>query len=341
MDIENARAALARFVRTAAQARDVRVDSVAHLAGGAIQQNWGAQVEIESGPFEGTHAVVIRRDAPSAIVESHSRAQEFEILKLAFEAGVRVPEPLWLCEDESVLDRPFYVARRVPGVAAGHRLVRDLPPGEPRERLLAELGQELARIHALPPARLPFLSEPRPGPARALVARYRHYLDLLPDAHPALEWGLRWCEVNAPPRRETVLVHRDYRTGNYLVEDGRLSAVLDWEFTGCGDPIEDVAWFCARCWRFGAHEREAGGIGPRAPFYRAYEAASGRHIDAAVVTYWEIMAHIRWAVIALHQAERHASGAERSLELALTGRIAAQCELEILLMTDQAEGGKA
>ncbi len=46
--------------------------------------------------------------------------------------------------------------------------------------------------------------------------------------------------------------------------------------------------------------------------------------------YWEVMAHVRWAVIALQQAERHASGAQESLELALTAHVVPELELEIL-----------
>ena len=45
------------------------------------------------------------------------------------------------------------------------------------------------------------------------------------------------------------------------------------------------------------------------------------------------MAHIRWAVIALQQGDRHDSGAERSLHLALTGRISDTLEYRLLQMT--------
>ena len=42
---------------------------------------------------------------------------------------------------------------------------------------------------------------------------------------------------------------------------------------------------------------------------------------------------LRWAVIALQQGDRHDSGAERSLHLALTGRIADTLEYRLLQMT--------
>ena len=48
------------------------------------------------------------------------------------------------------------------------------------------------------------------------------------------------------------------------------------------------------------------------------------------------MAHLRWGVIALQQAQRHLSGQERSLELALTGRLLPDLEIEILKLTREA-----
>ena len=133
-----------------------------------------------------------------------------------------------------------------------------------------------------------------------------------------------------------MLCHRDFRTGNYMVEDGGLTGILDWEFAGWGEPEEDIAWFCAKCWRFGAVDLDAGGIAPREPFMEAYEEASGRAIDATRVAYWEVMAHVRWAVIACQQAARHLSGAEESLELALTQHLVPELELEVLRLTDGA-----
>ena len=89
---------------------------------------------------------------------------------------------------------------------------------------------------------------------------------------------------------------------------------------------------CARCWRFGS-DQEVGGVGPRAVLYAAYEQASGRSVNDALVRYWEIAATIRWAVIAISQAERHISGTERSLELALTGHIVPELELDVMRAT--------
>ncbi|HWI11763.1 MAG TPA: phosphotransferase family protein, partial [Burkholderiaceae bacterium] len=304
--------------------------------GGAIQQNWRLRARVEGGAHAGEAQWVLRTDAPSAVSASHGRAQEFALLSAAAQAGVTVPQPLWVCEDRAIIGRPFFVMRCVAGTAAGHVLTRDSSPVTDRVQLTQRLGHELALIHSIRPPRadLDFLPACDEAPARQAIRRLRRDLDGLPTAHPALEWGLRWLERQAPPQHEIVLCHGDYRTGNYLVDAQGLTGILDWEFAGWGDALQDIGWFCARCWRFGADTREAGGIGQRADFYRGYERASGRPLDRGQVRYWEVMAHVRWAVIALAQAQRHASGEETSLLLALTGRIVPELEHEVLTMTE-------
>jgi aminoglycoside phosphotransferase (APT) family kinase protein len=181
-----------------------------------------------------------------------------------------------------------------------------------------------------PVAELPFL--PTYTAAGAITA-CRNQLDALREPHPALEYGLRWCELRLPPQEETTLVHRDFRTGNYLVHEGRLAGVLDWEFAACGNPLEDIGWLCAKCWRFRRTGYAVGGVADLDDFMSAYETASGRKVTPAALRYWQVMAHIRWAVIALQQAQRHLSGTEPSLELALTGKLVAELEWEILQLT--------
>jgi aminoglycoside phosphotransferase (APT) family kinase protein len=149
-----------------------------------------------------------------------------------------------------------------------------------------------------------------------------------------LEWGIRWLETHIPPPTAPVLCHHDFRTGNYMLNGTELTGILDWEFSGWGDPHEDIGWFCSKGWRFARLDREAGGIADRAPFYRGYESESGRPVDPRKVFFWEVLASVRWAIIALQQSDRCMIGGERNLDLALTGRRATECELEILMLLD-------
>ncbi|MGE5090360.1 MAG: phosphotransferase family protein [Candidatus Levyibacteriota bacterium] len=327
--------AIAGWLAREMRATRVRIDRYERLSGGAIQGNFGLDIDVSGGPHAGHHALVLRTDAASVVAASSSRAQEFAVLRVAHAAGVLAPEPLFLCEDRSIIGREFFVMRRIPGIGAGHRLVREpaLVPDGPA--LARELGANLARIHAIRPPQpaLGALAAPPADPARTVVAQCRAHLDAMSDAHPTLEWGLRWCDIHAPAPSEVTLVHRDYRTGNYLVDGGHLTGVLDWEFAGWGDPREDLGWLTARCWRFGAVEREAGGIAPLEPLLEGYAAIARRTITRADLDYWQVIAHLRWAVIALQQARRHLSGGEASLELALTGRIVHELEYEVMHLT--------
>lgn len=333
------RNALEAFIARQTGAERVAISEAKILSGGAIQENWLIRAEVTGGSHSGALDAVVRSDSPSCgVAVSHNRGAEFALLKAAFAAGVTVPEPLWLCEDRALIGRQFFVMRRVGGIAAGHLVVKDERYGGDRRQLLERLGMELGRIHSIRPPRpeLAFLEQYAGAPAHHAISRLRSYLDAHRVHHPALEWGLRWLERNAPPRDEIVLCHRDFRTGNYMVDEQGLTGILDWEFAGWGDPLEDIGWFCAKCWRMGAIQREAGGIGEREDLYRGYEKQTGRRVDPALVRYWEVMAHVVWAVIAYQQAERHVSGEENSLMLALTGHIVPELEYEILTMTEAA-----
>ncbi len=323
--------ALEAYLTEAAGANSLEIQSVRPLTGGAIQENWLLEVTVEGQRRD----LVLRSDAASAVAASHGRAAEFALLKAAWAAGVTVPEPLWRCTDTAVLGRSFYVMERVPGTAEGRLIVKPDGPGGDKTALAERLGEELAKIHAIAPPRpdLDFLDLPKASPALDAVALYRRYLDAIGRPYPGLEWGLRWAECHAPPQGDIVLLHQDFRTGNYMVDGSGLTGILDWEFAAWGEPMSDLGWFCARCWRFGQDEKEAGGIAPRDPFYRGYERESGRRVDPDAVAYWEVVAHLRWAVIALQQGERHLTGGEPSLELALTGRRAAELELAVLAAT--------
>lgn len=330
------RAALARFLAAASGAAACEITGLAPLSGGSIQENWGLDAQFAGGRLNGDQRLVLRAAGETGVPSSLDRLQEFAVLQAAFAAGVTVPEPLFACVDPAIFGKPFFVMRRATGTAAAHRITRDAALAPALPEIAERLGRELARIHSIRPPRIDLAllaTYEESEPARQ-IAGFRRYLDIHPSPRPVLEWGIRWLETHLPPPADPVLCHHDFRTGNYLLDGARLTGVLDWEFAGWGDPHEDIGWFCSKGWRFARLDREAGGIADRAPFYRGYERQSGHSIDRARVHFWEVLASVRWAVIALQQSDRFLLGGERSLDLALTGRRAGECELEILMLLD-------
>jgi aminoglycoside phosphotransferase (APT) family kinase protein len=332
-------AALAEWLARTSSATAVEITRFARLGGGAIQENWALDLAVRGGPLDGRHALVLRTDAPSRVAVSWNRAQEYRILETAHRAGVTVPEPVALCADPNVLGRPFYLMRRVTGEARGHRLVRDAALLARDGALAARLGAELARLHRVAPPvpGLEFIPVPEGSAASARVAEYRAHLDAMGSAECVLEWALAWLARQAPPAVPPRLLHGDFRTGNYLVHEGELTAILDWEFAAFGDPLEDLGWMLGRYWRFGVYDREAGGIGSREALLAGYEAEAGHAIDRAAVSYWEVMGTVRWAVIALMQAARHFEGGENSLDLALTAHVLPVLEHDLLTRVREIE----
>lgn len=330
------------YLRHTLGAERVEIHAAALLSGGAVQENWRLGVSVAGGSREGEHAWVLRTDALARLPVSLDRTAEFRVLSVAHSAGISVAEPLVDCADASILGAPFMILTAMPGTANARTLTRDPNLETWGADLAYALGTELARIHQIRPqsqaaSDLGFLPRQLLPPAHAEVQRLRNLLDSASEARPALEYILNWLERHAPVTETTTLVHGDFRTGNFLVDDGTLSAILDWEFAHWGDPLEDLGWFCARGWRFGADDREAGGLAPRSAVLEGYRSVSGRTITAGDLVFWEILAAAKWAAIAVLQGDRYRTGGEDSLELVLTGLLPPEMELDALLQIEAAE----
>jgi aminoglycoside phosphotransferase (APT) family kinase protein len=238
-------------------------------------------------------------------------------LHAAHEAWVRVPRPIAYLPDLD--NREAFVMERLEGETIGRRIVR----GDVPQRLPVELAEELAKIHAIPRERLPFLPNAR---LESMVEE----LDEVGEPHPAIELGLVWCRERLPLERPRVVNHGDFRIGNVVVSERGLEYLLDWEFAHVGDPREDVAWPLVRAWRFGVPQKRLGGIGAVEPYLERYNELTGRDVTPAELDYWELAGNVGGAIGCLTQMQRHLSGQDRSVELAVLGRLGAEVEYEIV-----------
>jgi aminoglycoside phosphotransferase (APT) family kinase protein len=281
------------------------------LAGGASKEAWAVDA--------GGERLLVRR-AAVGVIHKHtlSLADEFAVLQAAHEAGVKAPRPLAYIPD---LDgREAFVMERLDGETIGRRIVRmeGLPPELP-----TQLAEELAKIHAIPRTRLPFLQEAR-------LERMIEEFDEVGEARPAIELGLWWLREHRPPTRDPVVVHGDYRIGNLVVRPREgLVGVLDWEFVHVDEPVRDIAFALVRAWRFGVPDKRLGGIGDAAPYVERYNELTGLDVRPEELDYWELAGNVGWAIGCLTQMQRHLSGLDRSVELAVLGRLGAEVEYEI------------
>jgi aminoglycoside phosphotransferase (APT) family kinase protein len=301
--------------------REVDVSEPVLLAGGASKEAWAVDA--------GGERLLVRRAAVT-VMHHHtlSLAQEFAVLEAAYEAGVKVPRPYGYVAD--LAGREAFVMERLEGETIGRRIVQRDELAAARRLLPVQLAEELAKIHAIPAERLPFLPEAR-------LERMVEELDEVDEPHPAIELGLWWLRENPPPPRPVVVNHGDFRIGNVVVGPDGLVGVLDWEFVHLDDPVRDMAFSMVRAWRFGVPEKRLGGIGEVEPFVERYNELTGFDVRPEELDYWEVAGNVAWAIGTLTQAQRHLSGRDRSVELATLGRLSAEVEYEICRLLEKAQ----
>jgi len=300
--------------------REVEISEPILLAGGASKEAWSVDA--------GDERLLVRRAAGS-VIHRHtlSLEDEFAVLQAAYEAGVKAPRPHAYIPD--LAGREAFVMERLEGDTIGRRIVQKDELARARAALPVQMAEELAKIHAIPAARVSFLPE-------ANLDRMVEELDEVGEPHPAIELGLWWLRENRPPRRDPVVVHGDYRIGNLVVGEEGLVGVLDWEFAHLDDPVRDLAFALVRAWRFGVPEKRLGGVGPVEPYLERYNELTGFDVQPDELDYWELAGNVGWAIGCLTQMQRHLTGRDRSVEFATLGRLGAEVEYEICNLLEKA-----
>lgn len=304
----------------------VEVTGVRQLPGGASRESWGAVARTAGGA---ERRLILLRD-PDGSARHGDVGLQAAAMTAARAAGVPVPEVYDHGEEALGRGRPYLLTERLDGETIPRRLLRDEAYAAARPRIAHRLGEVLARIHRVDPDSVPGL--PRVDPLGQAVAIYEEFA----EPRPALEIGLRWLAEHRPPPSGDRLVHGDFRTGNLIVAEDGLRAVLDWELAHRGDPLQDLGWLCTKAWRFGS-ANPVGGFGPRADLMAGYAAGGGTPPDEAAQRWWELYGTVRWALLCRRQAARYLADSEPSIELAVLGRRVCEQEYDVLLALGYAE----
>jgi aminoglycoside phosphotransferase (APT) family kinase protein len=158
---------------------------------------------------------------------------EVRVMRALRTVGYPVAPIRWHERDPAILGAPFFVMDRIPGRGES-----------PEPSSISELVALLQRQHELDWSRLglAFLGAPS-TPRAATLAQIGHweriYRGASPLPVPLLDEAAAWLRTNAPTPGRIGLVHGDPGPGNYMLHDGRVLAVTDWEFVHLGDPNED------------------------------------------------------------------------------------------------------
>ncbi len=229
---------------------------------------------LRSGDFE----FVLRRPPFGNRVKSaHDMGREFRVLDKLCKVYPQAPRPFLYCDDESVLDAPFYVMERRRGVI----LRKEPPPGlELTPVIAARLSESfidnLATLHNLDyrAAGLAELGKPEGYVERQVTGWVKRYQKAQTDTWEELDRVAAWLHAHMPEESGAALVHRvalvhnDYKYDNLVLDPNdltRIVAVLDWEMCTLGDPLMDLGTTLAYWTEAGDDPRwRAAGFGPTA-----------------------------------------------------------------------------
>ncbi len=312
------------------------VSDLHRIPGGASRETWSFDACWQDKGSAVRRGFVLRRD-PDASLLVTDRDVEFRVMDAVASHAVPVPKMYWLEQDGAWLERPFFVMQRIDNCETSPTKILMDPRFFPaRQRIAQQFVEILARIHALDWAALglSFLGVPEDECACSLMEIEKWESVVERDAlepQPVLRAAIRWLRGHLPPpAQRIVLVHADYRTGNFLcAEDGEIKGVLDWEMTHLGDPMEDIAWACMRPWRWLGDE-QIGGLMQRQEFYRMYSDSTGLAVDEDAVRFWELLGNMKFAAIFVTGARSFCDARTRSPMMALLGRNIGRLELEIM-----------
>jgi aminoglycoside phosphotransferase (APT) family kinase protein len=264
------------------------VTAADRVPGGASREAWFIDVERPDGttwPLFLRYSRVADPGDPSVTAFLPLRV-EGEVFLALQDTDVTVPRTIAVHPTH-----PAILAERVPGGTWFYRIK------DPAEAVATaqDFMRNLAALHRLDPRALHL---PSFGPVKS--AR-EHALDELAHIRrratradgtiePLLRFGIDWLERNVPDwDGPTCLVQGDTGPGNFMYQDGKVTAVVDWELAHFGDPMDDIAWLSLRTVQDTfTHFPDR---------LREYERLSGIEIDEQRVWYYRLYAEMRMATL--------------------------------------------
>lgn len=219
--------------------------------------------------------LVVRRYPPSLLAREPGIVnRSWRTMQVLQQLGLNAPRPIQLEADSRLFGAPAIVMTRLAGQG-------DLRPAD-LHGWLVQLAGGIAAIHRAPLTGIDLSFLPQPGhqleyrlpSSRANPASFEEDADSAAVVAALERWAPRLRRM-AP-----VLVHGDYWAGNTLWQEGRLTAVVDWDNAGVDYPGTDVG-YCRLDLAL-----LMGGAAPRL-FLEAYEAAAGRRVPQ--LFFWDLL----------------------------------------------------
>ncbi|MBY0511161.1 MAG: phosphotransferase family protein [Rhodospirillaceae bacterium] len=236
---------------------------------------------------------------------------EFRVLRALQDSDVPAPPALWIDTTGDSLGCPTLIMERIAGTsnikallaaepaAANRAIAEDLAAAAGKLHTLAWRGKNLGNLET---------PSPETVAGEQVVYWENLFLKNRMEPLPAMVAAFHWLKTHAPKAERIVLLHGDFRFGNFLYEGAKITALLDWEMAHLGDPMEDLAWAYRPLWSPARHMTLE-------DFAARYTQHSGIPAPAANLRFYRLFSEIKHAVISLNAARAFADGKANSLRM--------------------------
>ena len=270
----------------------------------------------------GSHFALRRPPTSHVLPTAHDMVREHTIISALFPQGVPVPQPLGLCVDGDVNDRPFYVMEFVEGAILRNREEAEAGTDLAVRREIGDnLAHTLAQLHDVDvdQAGLGDLAR-HDGYIERQLRRWRSQYEQMHvdgvDHGGLIEAVGDQLAATIPTQQRVTVVHGDYRLDNTVLDDtGHVKAILDWEICTLGDPMADLG-VLLDYWAepadtmaalLGSAPTTAPGFATRHQVLEAY--ASQTSLDVSNIAYYQSFGYWKLACIMQGVFARYSAGA--------------------------------
>lgn len=227
----------------------------------------------------------VRGDRQSDVVPFPELKREADIISVLGAHGIPAPKIFGMCDYPKAI-----IMEAVPGT----RDVTEARDDAERKNVAAQYIKAMVDMHSLPmepfaEIGLEIPSDPRSIALAGLEAYLPLYRKHKISPQPLLEFAQKWLRANAPENRDTPSFVA-FDAGQFLFQDGRITALYDFEFAMIGDPMVDIATMSMRH----SHESMGEDIDVLCQLYSEY---SGIPVDRDAVRYQ----HALFATVACMQ----------------------------------------
>jgi aminoglycoside phosphotransferase (APT) family kinase protein len=245
--------------------------------------------------------VILRIGPPYGLFAPYSAMLEFQSLSVMQGSAVPIPRALFASDDASILGAPFFLCERVEGgtpLPWGSQQGAALE-GARRRSLAQDFIDALGALHAFDWRATPLAAW---GEGLTSDNAAEVQLDFWQERferwalrpHPMAHRAFAWLRRDPPRAARVAIVHGDYRLGNFLERDDRITAILDWELVHLGDPVEDLGWAFLPQYRGGT--QLVCGLASEEEFLARYEARAGLKVDRGALRFYLVFSLLKLAL---------------------------------------------